>query len=277
MGRNRRQQRLRERRSTRESAPAQEATTTGSGASRGTGGGGGGGKPAWRETIDSWGGFTVIGAIAAAVVIGALLVFLNRPGASEGGEEYVAQERNAPVSGAVMGDPNAPVRIIEYADFQCPFCRRFHEEVKPTLVEEYVDTGKATLEFRHYAFLGPESQQAAEAAACAADQNRFWDYHDLVFLRQGNSNTGVFSDSNLTRYARTIGDTFDDFDVQAWESCFNANTYEVDIEAEAQAAANAGIASTPSVLINGVRIEGLQPIDSYRNAIEAALAGAGGG
>lgn len=273
MGRNRRQQRLRDRRSkSPEGGSPPAATSSGSRA--------GGGtlsrrsKPAWRETLDSWGGFTVLGAIGAAIVIGALLVFLNRPGSSANDEAYVPRDHGgAQQTGAVLGDPDAPVRMIMYADFQCPHCATFWREVEPPLIEEYVATGDASIEFRHYAFLGAESQQAAEAAACAADQDRLWDFQDLLFLRQGNQNTGVYSDSNLKSYARTIEEEFDDFDYDAWEDCFDADTYEAQVRQQNVEATNQGITSTPSTIVNGVMIPGAQPVDVYREAIDQALAG----
>lgn len=268
MGRNRRQQRLRER---RERKPEERTAAPASSGGRSGGALSGGGKPAWRETIDSWGGFTVIGAIAAAVVIGALLVFLNRPGASAGDAEFVARELDAPISRTVMGDPNAPVRVIEYGDFQCGHCKDFFDTVEPTLIEEYVETGLITFEFRNYAFLGPESLAAAEAAACAADQDRFWDYHDLLFLRQGRPNTGVFSDGNLREFADTLAEHFDDFDANDWQSCYDSGTYEAAVIEENRLATNAGVGSTPTTLINGKAIPGTQGIEVYRQAIEDAL------
>jgi len=268
MGRNRRQERLRDR---RERKPEANTPTPSGGGSRSGGSLSGGGKPAWRETIDAWGGFTVIGAIGAAVVIGALLIFINRPGASANDAEFVAREYTAPVDRTVIGDPNAPVRIIEYGDYQCPHCKTFFETIEPTLMEEYVETGLATFEFRDYAFLGAESRAAAEAAACAADQNRFWDFHAILFLRQGTQNTGVFSDSNLRKYANTLANHFDDFDAGAWQQCYSNKTHEAAIIEANRLATNSGVSSTPTTLINGQAIPGTQNIDVYRKAIEDAL------
>lgn len=272
MGRNRRQQRLRERRE----RGSENTPSTSSSGSRSGGGGtlSSSGKPAWRETIDSWGGFTVIGAIVAAVVVAGLLVYLNRPGASANDAEFVLREHEAPVDGAVIGNPDATVRIIQYGDFQCPHCEAFWQDIEPVILEEYVETGQATFEYRNYAFIGPESQRAAEAAACAADQNQFWNFHDLLFTRQGRENSGVFSDSNLRTYAETVADVTDGFDVDAWQTCFDNNTHEADILAGNQQAASAGVTSTPTVIINGQAISGVQGIDVYRNAIDAALASA---
>jgi protein-disulfide isomerase len=267
VGRDRRQQRLNERRS----QGAKPAVTPGAG---GQGGNRRPSKPAWRETIDSWGGLTVVGAVVGAVLIAAFLIFLNRPGATVNSDPFEAREHGgAPQSGFVLGDPNAPVRLIEYSDFQCPFCHRFWDEVEPTLVDEYVATGKATIEYRNYVFIGAESQRAAEAAACAADQNLFWDFHDMLFHRQGQENAGVYSDSNLKTYARQVQETVPEFDVDAWESCFNAGTHTEAIREQSRVASNQGIASTPTLLVNGRAIVGAQALDTYRQAIDAALAG----
>lgn len=272
MGRNRRQERLRERRDRApEDTTSRPPTTARSGGALSSSP-----KPPWRQTIDSWGGFTVIGAIVAAVVVAGLLVYVNRPGSTAGGGEFEARERNAPVNGAVIGDPNAPVRLIEYGDFQCPHCKTFFDTVEPMLMEEYVYTGVASFEYRNYAFLGSESRRAAEAALCAADQNRFFDYHDLLFQRQGRQNSGVFSDGNLRRYAGEIGDVYDDFDVAAWESCFNNGTHEATVLEQNQNATNSGIASTPTLLVNGRAIEGVQSVEAYRDAIDQALQASGG-
>ncbi len=153
-------------------------------------------KSGWRQTIDSWGGFTVIGSLAAAIVVIGVLVVVNLPGSSVTDDEWVPIDRTL-VDGRVEGDPSAPVRIIEFADFQCPFCRDYALNVAPTLLEEYVETGQASIEYHYFSFLGPESFAAAEAAECANDQGRFWDYHDILFLRQGAENRGVFSTGNL--------------------------------------------------------------------------------
>lgn len=269
MGRNRRQDRLRNRRERTSEAPAAPPPARG----RSGGALSSGGKPPWRETIDSWGGFTVIGAIVAAVVVAGLLVFINRPGSSAGDAEFVAEERPAPVAGNVIGNPDAPVRIIEYGDFQCPHCKNFFDTIEPTLVEEFVATGIATFEYRNFAFIGPESFAAGEAAMCAADQNRFWDFHDILFLRQGRENSGVFSDSKLKGYAEEIGDAYDDFDVAAWQECFDSGVHEQTVEEHNQSAASSGVASTPTLFINGRELRGVQDLATYRSAIEAAAEG----
>ena len=120
-------------------------------------------KPAWRETFDSWGGIPVFGSLAVALVVVAVLVWMNRPGASVGTSPYTAITRSE-VTGRVAGKADAPVKIIEFADFQCPFCKQWSDNVEKKVVEEYVNKGVASLQYVSFAFIGEESKRAAEAA-----------------------------------------------------------------------------------------------------------------
>lgn len=97
----------------------------------------------------------------------------------------------------IMGDQNAQVTIVEFADFQCPFCEKFYSATEPSIIKDYVKTGKAKFAFRNYAFLGPESNTAAEGAYCAQDQGKFWEYHNFLYQHQGQENSGTFSKVNL--------------------------------------------------------------------------------
>lgn len=96
-----------------------------------------------------------------------------------------------------LGKDDAPVTIVEFADFQCPFCERFYNNVKKGIEDEYVKTGKVKFYFRNYAFLGPESITAAQGAYCANEQGKFWQYHNFLFENQGPENSGTFSKENL--------------------------------------------------------------------------------
>ena len=96
-----------------------------------------------------------------------------------------------------MGKSDAPVTVIEFADFQCPFCERFYKDAEKGIIENYVKSGKVKFVFRNYAFLGPESNIAAEGAYCANEQGKFWEYHNFLFDNQGPENSGTFSKENL--------------------------------------------------------------------------------
>lgn len=271
MGRNnRRQQRLRERRDS-----AQDGATSAGRSGAPQGGRGGGSlarrpKPAWRQTLDSFGGFTVVGTIGISVLVIAALVWINRPGSTAGGGEFVPRDL-PPTAGRTMGDPEAPIRLIEYADYQCPFCRRFWDETEHLLIDEYVRAGLVHFEHRDYAFLGPESVNAAKGASCAADQDAFWHFNDLLFMRQGRENSGVYSDANMRRYARELGEALPGFDVQAWTSCYDTDTYAAAVQQSTQSANAQGLSQTPSFLVNGQIVVGAQPIDTFRAMLNSML------
>ena len=96
-----------------------------------------------------------------------------------------------------LGDSSAKVTIVEFADFQCPFCEQWFKNVEGQIIKNYVDTGKAKFAFRNYAFLGQDSVTAAEGAYCANEQGKFWQYHDYLYNHQGQENSGWISKANL--------------------------------------------------------------------------------
>ena len=231
--------------------------------------------PGWRATVDSFGGFLTIGSLAGALIVVVALVVVSQRGGPGGGsgEPYEPLARGT-VSGRVEGDPGAPVRIFEFSDFQCPFCRNFHEQVAPLLRAEFVETGEAAIEYWPLALLGPGSERANEAALCAADQGRFWEMHDVLFLRQSpNRNDGTFSGDRLKEYAREVEAAVGGLDLARFDACLDSGQKRAEIELLGRQAATAGIESTPSVIIGAQLIRGLHPIDTYREAVRLAAGG----
>ena len=171
-------------------------------------------------------------------------------------------------NGASLGDPNAPVKIVLYADFQCPYCRHFWQEAEGLIFKDYVETGKAYFTYRSMGeFLGPESKTAAEAAYCAADQDRFWEYHDLLYANQGAENSGAFSDAHLRGFAEHL-----QLDMAAFNDCLSTGKYTARVEQDRSDATAMGVNSTPTIVINGVTtIVGARDYQDYRDAIEDAL------
>lgn len=255
MGNNRRRRR-RQQGSDSEGSPPQRPTSTTTG---------------WRDTLESWGGFTVVGSLAVAVLFIIALVAFNLPGSGTGGGDYVPIER-AQVAGRVEGNPSAPVRIIVFEDFQCPFCKLFTDERAPLVIADFVETGIASIEFHHMAFIGPESTAAAAASECANDQNRFWDYHDLLFLRQGRENAGVFSTGNLKDFARELQAEFSDFDLDEFDQCVDSGRNRSFVEQATEEAGTLGVRSTPTLWINGQVMGNPSDYESLRTIIETAAA-----
>jgi protein-disulfide isomerase len=175
-----------------------------------------------------------------------------------------------------VGDPDAPIKIEEYSDFQCPYCRIFFENTEEALMESYVANGTVHFVYKSFGdFIGAESGAAAEAAYCAGDQGKFWEMHDIIFANQTGENVGSYTDRRLLAFAETLDLNMDDF-----RSCFNAGAYKDRVEQDAKDGILANIKATPSFVmtytVNGETkvkiIEGAQPFNVFQQEIEAALA-----
>ncbi len=167
-------------------------------------------------------------------------------------------------NGNSLGDPNAPIHIIEFGDFQCPFCKRFHVETESSLISTYVKTGKVYF-----------TQDAALAAYCAGDQNKFWEMHDALFANNRDvEDQGSFTSEQLTTIAKSVG-----LDMTAYQDCFDSGKYANQVKQDYADTLAAGIQGTPSFAViytvNGVTkhtlIEGAQPFDAFQQAINEIL------
>lgn len=164
------------------------------------------------------------------------------------------------------GAAAAQVVVEEFADFQCPACRRFFESPARLLEKEYVSAGKVKFVFRHYAFLGQESRWAAEASECANEQGRFWDFYEKLFMEQAGENVGVFSKQNLQRFAAELG-----LDTTTFGTCLTSGKYTERVLLDMNEAGSRGVRGTPTLFINGQRVEGGSDYMVLRQSIEAAL------
>ena len=168
-------------------------------------------------------------------------------------------EFTADAAAPVLGNAAAPVTIIAFADFQCPFCKSFHDLIFNRLKTDYVDTGKAKIVFQDFAFLGPESTDAAAAARCANDQGKFWEYFDALYGAQTGENSGDFTEANLLSLGASINLNPDQFN-----SCVKAKLGQAQVAAETDRATKAGITGTPTLLVNGKVIDGMYPQDAEK-------------
>jgi protein-disulfide isomerase len=162
-----------------------------------------------------------------------------------------------------LGNPDAPVKIIEFSDFQCPFCRKLHFESFKKIKEEYIDKGLVVFYYRDFAFLGPESVQASLASKCAREQNKFWEYVDILFKDQAGENVGGFSKENLIKFAEELN-----LDKEKFEKCLNEGKYMSEIQQDLQAAQKLGVRGTPYLIINNDIVEGAYPYDYIKAIIE---------
>lgn len=219
--------------------------------------------------------FTWIGIVTVvAVFIAFLFIYPNfKPIGAISTPEAISRPN---VKFNATGDPNAPIRIDEYSDFQCPYCGSFVRTTEIRLLEQFVATGKVYFVYHSFGkYIGSESVSAAEAAYCAGDQEKYWEMHDLIFANQNGENSGTFTDRYLTAMAEKL-----DLDMTEFNSCYNANKYK-DLIAQDEVDGRAGgVKATPSFVlsysVNGVArtklIEGAQSIDVFQTNIETALA-----
>jgi protein-disulfide isomerase len=168
--------------------------------------------------------------------------------------------------GFSKGNVNAKVTVVEFADYQCPYCEQFFTQVTTPLIKDYVDTGKVRFVYRDYAFLGQESGWAAEATRCANDQGKYWQFHDYLFSHQKGENQGAFSKDNLKIIAKTLK-----LNTTQFNSCLDSGKYTAEVAQDLADGQAVGVNGTPASFINGKMLNGAQPYETFKAAIEEEL------
>lgn len=209
-----------------------------------------------------------IWSIAAALVIAGALIgaqwwSLNRGRAADHATPDFAQ---FPVSGTSIGPTDAPVVVEEYFDFQCPHCHTAAQEVVYPVINRYVSRDEVRFVYRFYPILGPESVLAAEAASCAAEQERFWPYQQVLMEKRGSENRGVYSRANLAAYADEAG-----LDRDALLQCIDDGVISPALARDYNQALELGLRATPTFLVNG-RVIPNPTLGAVEGAIREALA-----
>jgi len=163
----------------------------------------------------------------------------------------------------VFGPADAPITIIEFSDFECPYCQKWHAEVYGRLKEQYPD--EVRLVFRDFPLesIHANAFPAAEAANCANEQGEFWPFHDKLFSMEQGLSTEAY-----TQYASDLGLNLDDFN-----ACLESGRFKEEVRADFDFAANLGVRSTPTFFINGIAIVGAQPFEVFQQVIDKELAG----
>ena len=175
----------------------------------------------------------------------------------------------------IIGDPNASITIVEFSDFQCPFCARFHTQTLPSILEQYIDEGKVKLVFRDFPIqsIHPNALPASVAAECANDQDKFREMHDILFERQSEWNKvettealGLFS-----QYASNM-----QLDQESFDSCLTSGKHIDEIKKDLEDGRNYGVTGTPGFFVGNdkigfVELKGAQPFESFKKVIDAQL------
>lgn len=161
-----------------------------------------------------------------------------------------------------LGPSDAPITIIEFSDYQCPYCRRWHQQVFQPLFNAY--PGKIRLVYRHFPLtsIHPDAFPAAEAAMCAGEQDAYWQFHEKLF------SSSALGEKIYLQYARELG-----LDMEMFTSCIAEGRFREAVQADLDFAANLGVRSTPTFFINGLAIVGAQPLEIFKQVIDKELAG----
>jgi protein-disulfide isomerase len=172
-----------------------------------------------------------------------------------------------PMERRALGPADARAQIVVYFDFQCPHCDSLRAGAEAQIIEKYVKTNQAHLEVRPFAVMGPDSVRASEAALCAADQGRFWEYRDALFKSYRQSGRTAYLEDGLVRTASATG-----LDVTALRTCLTGQQRRPEVDQILSQGKADGVQAVPTVLINGQKLEGALPFESFATVIERSLA-----
>lgn len=218
------------------------------------------------------------GAVFLAIVAVVALIVVNSSNSSggdaeniEGAAEVARGLQGIPQNGMVLGDPQAPVELVEFGDLQCPVCKGFAEEILPPIIENQVKNGEVKIDFRNFTIIGPQSVDAGAAALAAGAQERGWNFVELFYKNQGAENSGYADDAFLEAVAKGAGVE----DLAKWNE--DRTLLRAQVEETSREAQQLGFNGTPSFAVQGPGTKGLEALGtpSSTGAFEEAIEGAG--
>lgn len=204
--------------------------------------------------------------LAIPIILGTISVFFLF--GMENDEEVLFGKKNLMENGSpLLGDSSAQITILEWGDYQCTFCYRFHQSSLNIILEEYIDSGKINFVFKDFPLNGPDSILGAEATYCAEDQGKYWAFHNELYSNWAGEKTGWINYDSLNQFAKSVNLELDEFTTCLDEHKYNQKVLELE-----KFGKKIGIDATPSFLIFNdekiIKIRGNQPIDAFRQAID---------
>ncbi|MBI4117182.1 MAG: DsbA family protein [Parcubacteria group bacterium] len=224
------------------------------------------------------GSYLIPGAILiAGVLVAGAVFYSNRSPSSQTASPIGPDSLSGKVEVSADDDPflgpaKAKVTIIEFSDFQCPFCRSFWRETLGKIKSEYIDSGKSVrFVYRDFPLssIHPMAQKYAEAAECAEDQNKYWEMHDKIFEEQeklGQGTIGSYGISDIRRWAQELG-----LNALEFNQCLDSGKYAAEVKKDFEDGSRAGANGTPTIFINGRIVVGAQPFENFKAIIEEEL------
>ena len=207
--------------------------------------------------------FLVIPIIIGIVIgIGLTLNLESTPNDSS-----ILNKENLMQGSTILGNPDAKITIVEFGDYQCTFCYKFHDETMKKIDQAYIKTENVNFVYKDFPLNGPQSILASEASYCAQKQNKFWEYHDTLYNNWGGENTGWITKNVLLGFANDIK-----LDLDSFSQCLENSEFKQKVLDNEQFAREIGIDATPSFLIFNdselYRIIGAQPFEKFEQALQ---------
>ena len=197
--------------------------------------------------------------VIIGIVVGGFLVFYPQ---EQKDEKLLTITKLIEDGSPILGNSNAPITILEWGDYQCTYCYKFHQETLDVIQEDFIKTGKVKLVFKDFPLNGPDSLLAGEASYCANDQGKYWQYHDELYKNWGGERTGWITRESLDRFANTVG-----LDLEEFNKCIDEHKYQDKVEGLYEFGRSVGIDATPSFLVFNdekiIKIRGNQPLEVF--------------
>lgn len=211
---------------------------------------------------------TKLHLLTIPIIVGiATAMFLSFYSESENDSKSLTSSRLIENGSPILGDLNAQITILEWGDYQCTFCYKFHQDTLNVIIEDYVKTGKVKLVFRDFPLNGPDSILAAEASYCADEQEKYWQYHNELYKNWGGERTGWITRESLDRFAITVDMNLDEFN-----KCLDSHKYQNAVNINYDFGKDIGIDATPSFLVFNdqkiIKIRGNQPLEVFLKSFD---------
>ena len=197
--------------------------------------------------------------IIIGIIVGGLL---GTYGINSDNSELITPAKLIENGSPFLGNPDAPITILEWGDYQCTFCYKFHQNTLQIIDEDYIKTGKVKIVFKDFPLNGPDSKLAAEASYCAQDQQKYWQYHDELYRNWGGERTGWITREALSEFAQTVN-----LDIEKFNECLDDSKHESKVNSLYEFGNNIGVDATPSFLVFNdqeiIKIRGNQPLEVF--------------
>ena len=196
----------------------------------------------------------IIGIIVGGFVVGY--------GTNSNNSETLTSEKLIKNGSPIMGNIDAPITILEWGDYQCTYCYKFHQNTLNIINEEFIKTGKVKIIFKDFPLNGPDSKLAAEASYCAHDQQKYWEYHDELYKNWGGERTGWITREALTKFAQST-----ELNIEEFNKCLDVHKYQNKVDSIHNFGKEIGIDATPTFLVFNdekiIKIRGNQPLEVF--------------